>query len=79
MGRSCSLSNRCVSLANECYLPLSPRTAAPIIGGSAADGIFIAAGHAVWGINNSLGTGKVLVELMLDGKAHSADIRQLQP
>ena len=63
----------------SCYLPLSPRTAAPIIGGSAADGIFIAAGHAVWGINNSLGTGKVLVELMLDGKVTSADIRQLQP
>ncbi|WFD35046.1 hypothetical protein MCUN1_001894 [Malassezia cuniculi] len=63
----------------SCYLPLSPRTAAPIIGGSATDGIYIAAGHAVWGINNSLGTGKVLVELMLDGKAVSADIRQLQP
>ncbi|PKI83086.1 hypothetical protein MVES1_003272 [Malassezia vespertilionis] len=63
----------------SCYLPLSPRTAAPIIGGNAHDGIYLAAGHAVWGINNSLGTGKVMAELLLDGKATSADIRHLQP
>ncbi|WFD38896.1 uncharacterized protein MJAP1_001862 [Malassezia japonica] len=62
-----------------CYLPLSPRTAAPIIGGNAESGIYLAAGHAVWGINNSLGTGKVMAELLLDGKATSADIRHLQP
>lgn len=42
-------------------------------------GIFVAAGHSVWGINNSLGTGKVMAELLLDGKATSADIRHLQP
>ncbi|WFC94834.1 hypothetical protein MBRA1_001470 [Malassezia brasiliensis] len=62
-----------------CYLPLSPRTAAPILGGNADMGIFVAAGHSVWGINNSLGTGKVMAELLLDGKATSADIRHLQP
>ena len=57
----------------------SPRTAAPILGGNADMGIFVAAGHSVWGINNSLGTGKVMAELLLDGKATSADIRHLQP
>lgn len=62
-----------------CYLPISPRTAAPIIGGSATDGVYVAAGHAVWGISNSLGTGKVMTELLLDGKATSADIRHLHP
>ncbi|WFD32411.1 hypothetical protein MSPP1_003458 [Malassezia sp. CBS 17886] len=62
-----------------CFLPVSPRTAAPIIGGSTKYGIYVAAGHAVWGINNSLGTGKVMAELLLDGKVSSADISHLQP
>lgn len=62
-----------------CYLPISPRTAAPILGGSAENGIYVAAGHAVWGISNSLGTGKVMSELLLDGKSISADIHHLQP
>ena len=62
-----------------CYLPISPRTAAPILGGSKQDRIYVAAGHAVWGISNSLGTGQVMAELLLDGKVVSADIRQLQP
>jgi len=62
-----------------CYLPLCTRTASPILGGSGDQGIYVAAGHAVWGINNSLGTGLVMSELILDGKAKSADIRQLKP
>ena len=73
--------NRGAELLAEqaCYLPISPRTAAPILGGSAEQGIYVAAGHAVWGISNSLGTGKVMSELLLDGKAHSANIQQLRP
>lgn len=62
-----------------CYLPISPRTASPILGGSADHGIYVAAGHAVWGISNSLGTGKVMSEVILDGKALSANIQQLRP
>ena len=73
--------NRGAELLAEqaCYLPISPRTAAPILGGSAEQGIYVAAGHAVWGISNSLGTGKVMSELLLDGNAHSANIQQLRP
>ena len=73
--------NRGAKLLAEqaCYLPISPRTAAPILGGSAEQGIYVAAGHAVWGISNSLGTGKVMSELLLDGKAHSANVQQLRP
>ena len=62
-----------------CYLPISPRTAAPILGGSVEQGVYIASGHAVWGISNSLGTGKVMEELLMDGKVTSADIRHLHP
>ncbi len=58
-----------------CYLPVSNRTGNPIIGGK--DGIYVAAGHSCWGITNSLGTGKVLSELILDGSVKSANIRGL--
>ncbi|TKY87919.1 hypothetical protein EX895_003015 [Sporisorium graminicola] len=60
-----------------CYLPISNRTGNPIIGGR--DGVYVAAGHSCWGITNSLGTGKVLSELILDGKVTSANIRSLMP
>ncbi|KAJ9478529.1 putative oxidoreductase TDA3 [Pseudozyma hubeiensis] len=60
-----------------CYLPVSNRTGNPIIGGR--DGVYVAAGHSCWGITNSLGTGKVLSELILDGKVQSANIRGLMP
>ncbi|KAL6866748.1 FAD dependent oxidoreductase [Trichoderma novae-zelandiae] len=39
-------------------------------------GVFIAAGHGPWGISLSLGTGKVVAE-MLSGKPLSADISSL--
>ncbi|KAM0521830.1 hypothetical protein ACHAPE_002392 [Trichoderma viride] len=39
-------------------------------------GVFIAAGHGPWGISLSLGTGKVVAE-MLSGKSLSADISSL--
>ena len=60
-----------------CYLPISNRTGNPIIGGK--EGVYVAAGHSCWGITNSLGTGKVLSELILDGKVQSANIRGLTP
>ncbi|KAJ1036143.1 hypothetical protein NDA18_000009 [Ustilago nuda] len=58
-----------------CYLPISNRTGNPIIGGK--EGVYVAAGHSCWGITNSLGTGKVLSELILDAKVQSANIRGL--
>ena len=60
-----------------CYLPISNRTGNPIIGGK--EGIYVAAGHSCWGITNSLGTGKVLSELILEGHAKSANIKGLMP
>ena len=42
----------------------------------AEGGVFVAAGHGPWGISLSLGTGKVMRELML-GKDTSADIDAL--
>lgn len=39
-------------------------------------GVFVAAGHGPWGISHSLGTGKVMAE-MLEGEDLSADITKL--
>ena len=39
-------------------------------------GVFIAAGHGPWGISHSLGTGKVMAEMMEDQEL-SADVRRL--
>lgn len=39
-------------------------------------GLFVAAGHGPWGISHSLGTGKVMSE-MLEGKTTSADVSRL--
>jgi glycine/D-amino acid oxidase-like deaminating enzyme len=44
----------------------------------AEGGVYLAAGHGPWGISLSLGTGKVMAELM-QGQDPSAEISQLSP
>ncbi|KAN0063756.1 hypothetical protein ACQY0O_003806 [Thecaphora frezii] len=66
-----------VMARQACYLPISNRTGNPIVGGK--EGVYVAAGHSCWGITNSLGTGKVMAELILEGKVTSANIRALMP
>ena len=39
-------------------------------------GVFLAAGHGPWGISMSLGTGKVLAEMM-EGRSTSVDVTGL--
>lgn len=43
---------------------------------SPTGGVFVCAGHGPWGISHSLGTGKVMAE-MLEGQKLSADIQRL--
>ena len=68
-----------------CFRPVGER-GTPIIGRvddetlglepKEGSGVWIAAGHAAWGISLSLGTGKVVSE-MIEGKKTSADITRL--
>jgi glycine/D-amino acid oxidase-like deaminating enzyme len=72
-----------------CFRPVTP-TGSPVIARiddedlgvgvstrpGADGGVFVAAGHGPWGISLSLGTGKVLAELV-QGRPLSADIRGL--
>lgn len=70
-----------------CYLPFHER-GFPAIGWcgrrKAGDrgGVFVAAGHAVWGISLAPGTGKVVAEMVLgesNGKGEGWDVTKLAP
>lgn len=39
----------------------------------------MATGHTCWGIQNSAATGKLVSEMLFEGKARSADVRGLDP
>ncbi|GAA5965956.1 hypothetical protein JCM3765_004133 [Sporobolomyces pararoseus] len=64
-----------------CYLPVG--SGDPVVGkieGALKDrGIYVASGHSCWGICNGPGTGRVMAEVLLDGKASSVDISDLSP
>ncbi|RKF75341.1 putative oxidoreductase C1F5.03c [Golovinomyces cichoracearum] len=64
-----------------CYLPnLKKGTVdGPLIGKTIFKGLFLATGHSCWGIQNSCATGKLMSELIFDGKAKSANIESLDP
>ncbi|TNY21454.1 putative cytoplasm protein [Rhodotorula diobovata] len=69
-----------VERRQACYLPVG--SGDPVVGrieGAEGGGVWVAAGHSCWGICNGPGTGQVMAELLLDGKASSADIRRLGP
>lgn len=51
----------------------------PLLGLTGIEGLLLAAGHNQWGIQNSPITGKVISELVFQGKAVSADIGRLDP
>jgi len=67
-----------VEVRQACFRPNPPRGGNPVIG-KLNTGLWVASGHNVWGLNNGPGTGKVMAELILDGKATSADISSLAP
>lgn len=70
-----------ITRKQACFLPVVeiPSTTGPFIGQTNAKNLYIASGHSCWGINNAPGTGKVMAEIVLDGKAKSADVSSLSP
>lgn len=70
-----------VTRKQACYLPILSvgGSGGPLIGETGTDGLMMATGHSCWGINNAPATGKLISEIIFDGKAMSADIRQLDP
>jgi hypothetical protein len=51
----------------------------PMVGPVGTHGLWVATGHDEWGIQNGPGTGLVMSEMILEGKAHSADCSSLDP
>lgn len=64
-----------------CYLPVLdvPSSSGPLIGETNVENLYLCSGHSCWGINNAPGTGKIMSELLLEGKCVSADISALDP
>lgn len=64
-----------------CYLPVLdvPLSSGPLIGETNVENLFLSSGHSCWGINNAPGSGKVMAELLMDGKATLANILSLDP
>jgi glycine/D-amino acid oxidase-like deaminating enzyme len=64
-----------VTARQACYLPNVSVGGGPLIGQTSTKGLFLAAGHTCWGIQNGPGTGKLISELVFDGEAKSAKVK----
>ncbi|KAK1780424.1 FAD dependent oxidoreductase [Copromyces sp. CBS 386.78] len=76
------LASAPVKTKQACYLPQHVRFGeerGPLIGQTSTPGLWIAAGHTCWGIQNGPATGLLMSELIFDGQAKSADIDKLDP
>lgn len=74
------LRNGEIRAQQACYLPnVASLRGGPIVGLTHTKGLYVAAGHTCWGIQNAPGTGKVMSEFVFDGKAKSANIGSLDP
>jgi glycine/D-amino acid oxidase-like deaminating enzyme len=83
--------NYCASFSDEmrdgkvlvrqaCYLPqVEGPVSGPLVGKTNTDGVYMAAGHTCWGIQNGPGTGKLMSEFVFDGDAKSANVKSLDP
>lgn len=71
-----------VKAKQACYLPQHVRFGTergPLIGPTSTPGVWIAAGHTCWGIQNGPGTGYLMAQWILDGEATAADVDVLHP
>ena len=68
-----------VTARQACYLPSVQGARGPLIGETGIKGLLMAAGHTCWGIQNGPGTGKLISEFVFDGKARSANVKNLDP
>lgn len=73
-------SARSETIAEQaCFLPISDR-GRPMLGPvKGLEGVYVASGHSCWGITQGPGTGLVMSEIVLEGKAKSADVSRLLP
>ncbi|KAG5926759.1 hypothetical protein E4U42_002978 [Claviceps africana] len=71
-----------IKTKQSCYMPRHMRfgqESGPLIGPTTVQGLWVAAGHTCWGIQNGPATGKLMSEYLFDGAATSANIEKLDP
>ena len=69
-----------VTAQQACYLPSNDAGgSAPLVGPTGVKGVWLAAGHTCWGIQNGPGTGKVMSEWIMDGAVKCAKVGALDP
>lgn len=68
-----------VLVRQACYLPQVETGGGPLVGRTNTKGVWLAAGHTCWGIQNGPGTGKLMSEFVFDGEARSANVKSLDP
>ncbi|KAI1867876.1 hypothetical protein JX265_003929 [Neoarthrinium moseri] len=71
-----------ISAKQACYMPRHMRSGVemgPLIGRTSVTGLWMAAGHTCWGIQNGPATGKLISEFIFEGEAKSANIDELDP
>ncbi|KAH6987767.1 FAD dependent oxidoreductase [Ilyonectria sp. MPI-CAGE-AT-0026] len=77
-----ALGSAPIKAKQACYLPRHMRfgqEGGPLIGKTTTPGVWAAAGHTCWGIQNGPGTGKLMSEFIFDGAAKSANVDKLDP
>jgi len=76
------LGSASIKSKQACYIPRHMRFGderGPLIGQTSVPGIWIAAGHTCWGVQNGPATGFLMAEMLFEGRAISADIDKLDP
>lgn len=62
-----------ITARNACYRPIAD-DGIPLIGPvPGAPGVYVATGHGSWGILTAPATGRMVAEMILDGRSHSLD------
>lgn len=76
-----NIANGNTLLRQACYLPVLnvPTSSGPLIGETNVENLYLSSGHSCWGINNSVISGKIMSEVILDKKSTSAPIDKMEP
>ncbi|KAI6353979.1 hypothetical protein MCOR25_008800 [Pyricularia grisea] len=68
------LADAAVKHKQACYMPLREGgDEEPLFGRTLTPGLWLAAGHSCWGIQNAPACGLLMAEMMMDGKTSSLD------
>jgi glycine/D-amino acid oxidase-like deaminating enzyme len=76
---SSALAQAAVTATRACFRPVTD-DGLPLIGPVAdAPGVYVATGHASWGILTAPATGRMVAEMILDGRSRSLDAAPFTP